>query len=248
MADLENFLARHLAIQQGHFRQDRIAHVLERLRDQRRADDPGRMAGAERHHAAAPALRDRQRQQIAHQVDDVLQVVVEADALRGIGADARPVFVGQAGRPADAGMKAGIFRQGCCDHAFADIGFDQHQRLAVRGGAIADRPDIKRGMRPGRLRQVLDDAGNVVVAFDEDHVAGLERCEQRRGIGRREGLVALRRLFQIAGENAPDSVRHETHVPPLSRRPDAQADACFPVRGFFFRALLPAIYARTIAN
>ena len=70
-------------------------------------------------------------------------------------------------------MEAGIFRQRCGDHALADIGFDQDQRLAVGGGAIADRPDIERGVRPGRLREIFDDAGDVVVAFDQQHVAGL---------------------------------------------------------------------------
>jgi hypothetical protein len=51
------------------------------------------MAGAERHHAAAPAPRDRQRQQIAQQIDDVLEVVVEADALGGVSADARAIVI-----------------------------------------------------------------------------------------------------------------------------------------------------------
>ena len=62
--------------------QDRIAHGAERLRDQRRADQPRRIARAERDQAPAPALRHRQRQQIAHQVDDVLQIVGKADARR----------------------------------------------------------------------------------------------------------------------------------------------------------------------
>ena len=172
------------------------------------------MAGAERHHAPAPALRHRQRKQIAHQVDDVLEVVVEADALGGVGADARAVVVGQPDRPADAGVKAGIFRQRRADHALADIGLDQHQRLAVRGVAVADRPDIERGMRPGRLREILDDAGDVVVAFDQQHVAGLERGAQRLRIARREGLVALRRLLQIAGDGSPDPARASNSMTP----------------------------------
>ena len=57
-------------------------------------------------------------------------------------------------------------------------------------------------MRPGRLREIFDDAGNVVVALDQQHVAGLQGGAQG-GIARREGLIALHRLFQIAGQTCP---------------------------------------------
>ena len=115
-------------------------------------------------------------------------------------------------------MVAGIFRQRRRHHALADIGLDQHQRLAVRGLALADRPDIERGMRPGRLREIFDDAGNVIVAFDQQHVARPQRRAQGVGIARRERLIALRRLFQIMGEKPPDPVGHPTHhtVPGVS--------------------------------
>ena len=52
------------------------------------------------------------------------------------------------------------------------FGLDQRVRLAVRGGAVVERTDIERRMRPGRLGEILDDAGNVIVAFDQQHVAG----------------------------------------------------------------------------
>ena len=61
MADLQNFLPRRFAFEPRYLRQDRIAHILERLRDQRRADDARRVTGAERHHAPPPTLRHRQR-------------------------------------------------------------------------------------------------------------------------------------------------------------------------------------------
>ena len=60
------------------------------------------------------------------------------------------------------------------DNAGIEIGLDQNQRLALAGLAIADAADKQRGMRPGRLRQILDDAGNVIVAFDQQHVARLQ--------------------------------------------------------------------------
>ncbi len=68
-------------------------------------------------------------------------------------------------------------------------------------------------MRPGRLREIFDDAGNVVVAFDQQHVAGLGALARKRvGIARREGLVARHRLFEIAGDDTPDSVGHVTFM------------------------------------
>ncbi len=74
-------------------------------------------------------------------------------------------------------------------------------------------------MRPGRLRQILDDAGNVVVAFDQKHVAALERMTQRIRIARRERLIAVHRLLQIAGDKPPDSIEQCAHagLPNLAR-------------------------------
>jgi hypothetical protein len=110
-----------------------------------------------------------------------------------------------------------VFRQGSRDHALAEIGFDQDQRLAFRRLAVADAADEQGGMRPGRLRQILDDAGNVVVALDQQHVARLQSRAQGRWIARRIGLVALHRLLKIAGDHAPDAVEHKAHSP---RPPD----------------------------
>ena len=167
--------------------------------------------GAERHHAPAPALRHRQRKQVAQQVEDVLDVIVEADALGRIGADAGAVVLGEPDRTADAGVEAGVFRQRRADHALAQHRLDQHQRLAVRGLPLADRADIERGVRPGGLGQVLDDAGNVIVAFDQQHIARPERGAQRIRIARRERLVALFRALQIVGNSLPDATEHPVH-------------------------------------
>src|SRR5262249_30143126 len=68
MPDLENLPARRAALDAGDLGQDRIAHELESLGDQSRADQPGRVAGSERDHPPAPAPRHRQRHQIAQQV------------------------------------------------------------------------------------------------------------------------------------------------------------------------------------
>src|SRR5580698_181579 len=58
--NFENLLQCLHAARQRDLRQDRIAHCAERIRDQRRTNQPRRVAGAERDHAPPPALRDRQ--------------------------------------------------------------------------------------------------------------------------------------------------------------------------------------------
>jgi hypothetical protein len=72
-------------------------------------------------------------------------------------------------------MEAEIFGERRRHHAFADIGLDQDVRLAVVCGAAQHRPDMKRRVRPGRLDKIFDDAGNVVVAFDQENIARPQR-------------------------------------------------------------------------
>src|SRR5260370_6190185 len=93
-------------------------------------------------------------------------------------------------------------------------------RLALARRATLDRPDVERGMRPGRWRQILDDPGDAVVAFDQQHVAGPQRRAQPVGIARRERLVAAQRLFQIACDHTAEPVEHPAHGGPVpsSRR------------------------------
>jgi hypothetical protein len=93
-------------------------------------------------------------------------------------------------------------------------------------------------VRPGRLREVLDDAEDVVVVFDQQHVAGPQNRAQGAGLGRCERLVAVRWFFQITGKNLPDAVDNSTH-----RR--------FPrsfLRGFLSRAPQVADLKKTHCN
>ena len=90
-------------------------------------------------------------------------------------------------------------------------------RLAVGLVRAVDRADIKRGMRPGRLRQIFDDAGNAVVAFDQQHVAGLDDAAQMLGIARRERLVARHFLLQVARDQLADGIEHYAHETPPER-------------------------------
>ena len=57
-------------------------------------------------------------------------------------------------------------------------------------------------------------AGDVVVAFDQQYVAGSQRRAQRFGIGRRERLIAVHRLFQIVRQKAPNPIDHPAHHRP----------------------------------
>jgi hypothetical protein len=108
-------------------------------------------------------------------------------------------------------VKTRIFRQRRRVDADAEFGFDQRVRLAVIGITAAERTDIECGVRPGRLREVFDDAGNLVVALDQQHVAGPERSGQRGRVARRERLIAGDRALQVAGEQPPNMINRTSH-------------------------------------
>jgi hypothetical protein len=104
--------------------------------------------GAERDRSAAPTLRQRPWEQVAHQVNDILEIVAETNAFGGVTANLFGVRFAQAHRPADAGLTMQILRQRRRHDTFVDIGFDQDVGLAVGCGA-GHRPDVQRRMRPG---------------------------------------------------------------------------------------------------
>jgi hypothetical protein len=158
MANLEDLFDRLPAARQRDLGQDGIVNGAERFRDQCRTNQPRWVAGAERNQPTAPALRHRQRKEIVHEIDDILEIVGEADPLDRVGTHTRAIGLGQTDRPADAGMKADIFGERRRYHALTDIGLDQHVRLAVLGDAAEDRPNIERRVRPRRLGEILDDA------------------------------------------------------------------------------------------
>ena len=86
-------------------------------------------------------------------------------------------------------------------------------RLAVRFRCALDRPDKQRCMRPGRLREIFDDTGNPVVAFDQENVTGLYHAAQLFRIARRERLVARQLLLEIAGNQLSNRIEHRAHEP-----------------------------------
>ena len=63
-------------------------------------------------------------------------------------------------------------------------------------------------MRPGRLRQIFDDAGDAVVALDQQHVAGLDDAAQMLGIAGRERLIARHFLLEVPRNQLADGIEH----------------------------------------
>jgi hypothetical protein len=67
------------------------------------------------------------------------------------------------------------------------------------------------------LRQVFDDAGDAVVAFDQQHVAGLDDAAQMLGIARGKRLIARDFLLQVARNHLADRIEHYAHETPPER-------------------------------
>ncbi len=214
-------------------RQDRVADGLEGLGHQGRADGAGRIAAAEGQQAAAPAHRHRRfRQQVAHQIEDVFQVVGLPQAGNRMGDQARHILFAQADRPADAGVEGGVLGERHRDHPFGDVRLDQHRR--VRVAAARQRiADEQAGVGPGRLGQVLDGHADPPIALDQQHVAGTHDGTQPAQIDNGKGLVGVApRLVQECGQPPSDLLRQpvEHGPPPLvscpshSRRPGGPAN------------------------
>src|ERR1700736_4423814 len=84
-------------------------------------------------------------------------------------------------------------------------------RLAVGLSGAVDLADIERGMRPGGLRQIFDDAGNPVVALDQHDIAGLDDTAQMFRVARRERLIARDFLLQVPRNQLADGIEHYAH-------------------------------------
>ena len=66
-------------------------------------------------------------------------------------------------------MQTGEFGHADQPHPLADIGLQETAGPAFRVERPLVRADEQRGMRPGRLRQVLDRQADARLAFDEQH-------------------------------------------------------------------------------
>jgi hypothetical protein len=66
-------------------------------------------------------------------------------------------------------------------------------------------------MRPGGLGEVLDDAGNPVVAFDQHDITGLDDAAQMLRVARRERLIARHFLLEVPRDQLADGIEHYAH-------------------------------------
>jgi len=202
--------------------QDREADVLEGPPDDARADDLRREAAPELERAAAEAARDQaHREEVARQVEDVLHVVAQPDLCDHLVQDALEILALEPDRAADAEVEAGILGEGRGEHALEQR-LDHHvlgvapvlgdERLAL-GGETAQElvADVEDRVRPGALRQVLDDLAHALVAVDQDHVAGADDAQQGvEVVGQEEGVVAAR-LGERAGGQFEELVAEPAH-------------------------------------
>src|SRR5574342_25741 len=192
-------------------RQDRITHRLERLGYQRRADRARRVAAAERDHAAAPAHRDwRRRNQIAREIEHVLQVVAAAYARDGEPDHGLQVLLRQSDRPADAGMHSIYGRKRHGPHSVDHVGLYEDLGL-FPGFRRAERvADVQRGVRPGRLSQVFDGDAYPRVPLDEQDVPRPQRRAEQIERGCRD-LGAARGLCKVFGEAPTRPTQYGVH-------------------------------------
>src|SRR5258706_15530917 len=130
-------------------------------------------------------------------------------------------------RAADAGVERHIFGQWGEDDAFAKFGLDENGRII--GARPGLRADVKRRVRPRRLRDVLDEGADAQVALDEQHVAGLQHGSKlSRGIrdrGREIGNGPAEIVSEPSAQCLPQS-EASVHDVLLLRARGPLASAC----------------------
>nr|AEX00403.1 TnpA2 [Comamonas testosteroni] len=190
------------------------------------------VAAAQRQHAPAPAHRHgRRRQQVAGQVEDVLQVVLVAKARHDIVDDSADLGGRQPDRTADAAVHP--LERGDADGAnpVVHVGLEEMQRQASGIGASHAVARVQRGMRPRRLGKVLDRDADAGLAFDQHNVARPQAGHQLGRVGRGRRAVRVNALAQVLAQaraqpspkgETPCVKRGQSHSRLLSR----QAQTC----------------------
>ncbi len=133
----------------------------------------------------------------------MLHVVAEPDLRDHLVEDTLEILALEPDRAADAEVEAGILGERRGEHAFEQR-FDHHvlgvapvlgdERLALGGEAAQELvTDVEDRVRPGALREVLDDLAHALVAVDQDHVAAADHAQQGvEVVGQEERVVAAR--------------------------------------------------------
>src|SRR6185437_4049669 len=143
VADMIDFPACFCAFYPFDRGQNRITDRVEGLRYERRAYKLGWIARAERNHAPPETLRYRERHQIAAQIDDILEIVLQADAFGRVFTHCPTIAGCETNRPADTRVIFKIGRDGYGDDSRFQVGFNEIAGLTFRCCLALDWPDVK---------------------------------------------------------------------------------------------------------
>jgi hypothetical protein len=121
---------------------------------------------------SAPKLLEGDGDQVANETKKIAKVITEADPFDGVFADALALLLCQPGRAADPGVTPVIFRKRRGNDTLANLGLNKHVRVAVWRTSVGNPSDVKRGVRPIRLRQIFDYARNMAVPLDQQNIPG----------------------------------------------------------------------------
>jgi len=123
--------------------------------------------------------------------------------------DGAAFFVGESYRSANPSGLAGECLDTDAANTLHEIRFNEAVRRLGKT-SVALRTDIKGGVRPCRLRQILDRDADLRIAFDEQNVPWFEAGDQPFGRGRRSSPVNMSFPAQIPREDPADFFQYIT--------------------------------------
>jgi hypothetical protein len=172
---------------------------------------------------ASSAVRDQaHREEVARQVEDVLDGVARAELGEHFVADARQVLGAEPTRAADAHVHGRVLDERRRDHAALHERFDHHvlgldavtveELLAASGHAAQELvADVERRVRPRALRQVFDHLRDALLAVHEDDVALADGGAEARQVVRLQELVLPARAREHARGGVDHSLAEPSH-------------------------------------
>jgi hypothetical protein len=176
-------------------------------------------------------------QQIAAEVQDVLEIVLPAEGGDALVEDDLEVLGAQTVGTHQPDVEVDVLRQWRGRHAARERLQEQEARLVaeLRKSLISGRPsppdqlvaDVERGVGPGALTQVLDDRGDPAVSLDEQHVALADVLLQRLEVVPAVPLVGGQRLGEEVHQMASQPAAKPHCAPPDSSRRQGLRDRPF---------------------
>ena len=177
-------------------RKDRIPDGREGVPQERGADRLRRLPRVELERFAPESRREQAgRQEVAAEVEDVVDVVGAPDPPDRVGDDGARVLGAQRARAADADALADVLRERRQDDPLLGERLEDQVLGPQRCAGARDtlllrgRADEERRVRPGGGRQVRDDLRDPLVSLDQEDVSGPENGrEEPRIPGRHERI------------------------------------------------------------